>query len=70
VVIVAAIAPGSTLAVAAATPAMLGDAIFLMKLSDNPTIIGIVGVLLVENAVAAMSTFVAFGAVPAVLLVI
>jgi hypothetical protein len=68
--VVAAIAPGSTLAVAAATPAALGDTTFFMKLSDNPTIVGIVGVLLVENAVAATTTFVAFRAVPAALLMI
>jgi hypothetical protein len=69
-VIVAAIAPGSTLAVAAATPTTLGDAIFLMKLPDNPTILSIVGVLLVNKAVAVTLTFIAFGAVPAVLLMI
>jgi hypothetical protein len=69
-VVVAAIAPGSTLAIAAATPTALGDTIFFMKLSDKPTIVGIVGVLLVENAVAATSTLVAFGAVPAALLMI
>jgi hypothetical protein len=69
-VIVAAIAPGSTLAVATATPAALRDTIFFMKLSDNPTIVGIVGVLLVENAVAVTTTFVTFGAVPAALLMI
>jgi hypothetical protein len=61
-VVVAMIAPGSTLAVAAATPTMLGDTIFFMKLSDNPTIIGIVGVLLVENTEAATSTFITLGA--------
>jgi hypothetical protein len=69
-VVVAAIAPGSTLAVAAATPTALGDTIFFMKLLDKPTIVGIVGVLLVENAVAATSTLVAFGAVPTALLMI
>jgi hypothetical protein len=69
-VVVAAITPGSTLVVAVATPATLGDAVFLVKLPDNPTIIGIMGVLLVENAVAATSTFVTFGAVSAALLVI
>jgi hypothetical protein len=68
-VVIAAIAPGSTLAVATATPAALGDTIFFMKLSDNPTNVGIVGVL-VENAVAATTTFVAFGAVPTALLMI
>jgi hypothetical protein len=69
-VVVAAIAPGSTLAVAAATPAALGDTIFFMKLLDKPTIVCIVGVLLVENAVAATSTLIAFGAVPVALLMI
>jgi hypothetical protein len=54
-IVVAAIAPGSTLAVATATPTTLGDAILFMKLSDNPTIVGIVGVLFVEDAVAATS---------------
>jgi hypothetical protein len=70
VVVVATIAPGSTLAVAAATPTALGDSIFFMKLLDNPTIIGIVGVLLVENTEAATSTFIALGAVHAALLMI
>jgi hypothetical protein len=69
-VVIAAITPGSTLAIATATPAALGDAVFLMKLPDNPTIVGIVGVLPVENAVAATSTFIVFGAVPATLLMI
>jgi hypothetical protein len=69
-VIVAAIAPGSTLAVAAVAPAALGAAVFLVKLLDNPTIFGIVGVLLVDNAVAATSTFIAIGEVPAALLMI
>jgi hypothetical protein len=41
-----------------------------MKLSDKPTIFGIVGVLLVENAVAVTSTLVTFGAVPVALLII
>jgi hypothetical protein len=41
-----------------------------MKLPDKPTIVGIVGVLLVENAVAATSSLVALGAVPAALLMI
>jgi hypothetical protein len=69
-VVVVVIAPGSTLAVAVATPVTLGDTVFLVKLSDNPTILCIVGVLLVDNAVAAMSTFVVFGAVPTALLMI
>jgi hypothetical protein len=41
-----------------------------MKFLDNPTIVGIVGVLFVEDAVAMMSTFIVLGAVPAVLLMI
>jgi hypothetical protein len=45
-VVVAAIAPRSALAVAMATPTALGDTIFFMKLPNNPTIVGIVGVLL------------------------
>jgi hypothetical protein len=69
-VIVAAIAPGSTLVVATATPTALGDTIFFMKLLDNPTIVGIVGVLFVEDAVAATSTFIALEAVPAALLML
>jgi hypothetical protein len=69
-VVVVAIAPGSTLAMATATPTALGDTIFFMKLPDNPTIVSIVGVLFVEDAVATTSTFVALGAVPAALLII
>jgi hypothetical protein len=69
-VIVAAIALGSTLAVAVAAPATLGDVVFLVKLPDNLTILGIVGVLLVDNAVVVMSTFITIEAVPAVLLMI
>jgi hypothetical protein len=49
---------------------MLGDAVFLVKLPDNPTILSIVGVLLVDKAVAATSTFVTIGAVPTTLLMI
>jgi hypothetical protein len=51
------------------TPPTLGDTIFFVKLPDNPTIIGIVGVL-VEDAVAMTPTFIALRAVPAVLLMI
>jgi hypothetical protein len=69
-VVVATIAPGSALAVATATPMTLGDTIFFMKLLDNPTIIGIVGVLFVEDIVATTTTFIALGAVPAALLMI
>jgi hypothetical protein len=52
------------------TPPTLGATIFFVKLSDHPTIIGIVGVLLVEDAVAMTPTFIALRAVPAVLLMI
>jgi hypothetical protein len=69
-VVVAAIAPGSTLAVAMATPTALGDTIFFMKLPDNPTIVGIVGVLFVEDAEATATTLIVIGAVPVALLVI
>jgi hypothetical protein len=69
-VVIVVIAPGSTLAVAMATPTALGDTIFFMKLSDNPTIVGIVGVLFVEDEVAATSTFIALRAVPAALLML
>jgi hypothetical protein len=41
-----------------------------MKLLNNPTIVGIVGVLFVEDAVVTTSTFIALGAVPAALLMI
>jgi hypothetical protein len=41
-----------------------------MEFSDNPTIISIVGVRLVEDAVAASSTLITLGAVPATLLVV
>jgi hypothetical protein len=67
-VVVTAIALRSTLAVATATPMVLGDTIFFMKLLDTPTIVGIVGVLFMEDAVAATLTFIALGAVPAALL--
>jgi hypothetical protein len=69
-VVVAAIAPGSTLAMATATPTALGDTIFFMKLPDNPTIISIVGILFVEDAVATTPTFIVLGSVPAALLMI
>jgi hypothetical protein len=69
-VIVTAVAPGSTLAVATATPMALGDSILFIKFQDYPTIASIVGVLLVEDAVASASTLITLGAVPAVLLMI
>jgi hypothetical protein len=41
-----------------------------MEFADYPTIVSIVGVLLVEDVVAASSTLITFGAVPASLLMI
>jgi hypothetical protein len=41
----------------------LGDPILFMKFLDYPTIVSIVGVLLVEDAVAAASTLITLGAV-------
>jgi hypothetical protein len=69
-VVIAAITPGSTLAAATATPTMLGDTIFFVKLSDNPTIVSIVGILLVEDAEAVAPTFITLRVVPAVLLML
>jgi hypothetical protein len=69
-VIVAAIALGSTLAVATATPTTLGNSILFMKLLDNPTIVSIVGVLLVEDAVEMAMTLITIEAVPMALLMI
>jgi hypothetical protein len=53
-----------------ATPTMLGDSILFMEFSDYPTIVSIVGVLLVKDAVAAASTLITLGAVPTVLFMI
>jgi hypothetical protein len=69
-VIVVAVAPRSTLAIATATPTELGDSILFMKFSDYPTIVSIVGVLLVEDAVAATPTLITLREVPAVLFMI
>jgi hypothetical protein len=69
-VVVVAIAPGSTLAVATATPTALGDSILFVKFPNYPTIVSIVGVLLVEDVVATASTLVTLGVVPASLFMI
>jgi isoprenylcysteine carboxyl methyltransferase (ICMT) family protein YpbQ len=69
-VIVTVITPGSTLAVATATSMALVDSILFMKLPDYPTIISIVSVLLIEDAVAMAMTLIAIRAVPMALLVI
>jgi hypothetical protein len=63
-VVVASVAPGSTFDVATATPTVLGDSILFMELSDYPTIVSIIGVLLVEDAVAVGPTLITLGAVP------
>jgi hypothetical protein len=68
--IVTAVTSGAALAVATATPTALGDSILVMEFSDNPTIISIVGVCLVEDAVAVSSTLITLGAVPVTLLVV
>jgi hypothetical protein len=49
---------------------MLGDSLLFMKFPDYPTIISIVGVLLVEDTVAASSNLITLGAVHAALLMI
>jgi hypothetical protein len=49
---------------------VLGDSILFMEFLDYPTIISIVGVLLVEDEVAASSTLITLRAVPATLLMI
>jgi hypothetical protein len=69
-VVITTIALGSTLAVATATPMVLGDSILFMKFVNYPTIVSIVGVLLVEDAVVMASTLIALGVVLAVLFMI
>jgi hypothetical protein len=69
-VVVMAVASRITLAVAMATPTMLGDSILFMQFLDYPTIVSIVDVLLVEDEVAASSTLIMLRAVPAMLLMI
>jgi hypothetical protein len=69
-VVIVAIAPGSTLAVATATPTALGDSILFMKFPNYPTIVSIVGVLLVEDAVVMASMLIMLGVVPVALLMI
>jgi hypothetical protein len=49
---------------------VLGDSILLMELSDYPKIVGIVGALLVEDAVAVAPTLITLGAIPAALFMI
>jgi hypothetical protein len=49
---------------------MLGDSILLMEFLDHPTIVSIVDVLLVEDAVAALPTLITLGVVPVALLMI
>jgi hypothetical protein len=49
---------------------MLGDSILFMEFPDYPTIISIVGVLLVDDAIAGSSTLIMLEAVPVMLLMI
>jgi hypothetical protein len=53
-----------------ATPTTLGDSILFIEFLDYPTIISIVGVLLVEDTVAVPSTLITLRAIPAALLMI
>jgi hypothetical protein len=48
----------------------LGDSILFIKFLDYPTIVSIVGVLIVEDAVATASTLTTLEVVPAVLFMI
>jgi hypothetical protein len=57
------VAPGAAVDVAAIAPMAFRHAILFMKLIDNPTIISVVGVALVEDAVPASSILVVLGAV-------
>jgi hypothetical protein len=68
--VVAAVTSGTALAVTTTAPTALGDSILFMEFSDNPTIISIVGVLLVEDAVAVSSTLIMPSVVPVTLLVV
>jgi hypothetical protein len=69
-IIVATVTSGATATVAVVAPAVLFHTILFMKLSDNPTIVSIVGVTLVEYAVSASSAHVVLGAVSAVVLLL
>jgi hypothetical protein len=53
-VVVMMVTSGTTLVIATAAPTALGDSILFMEFLDYPTIISIMGVLLVEDAVAAL----------------
>jgi hypothetical protein len=57
------VAPGVTAVVAVISPMAFRHTIIFMKLLDNPTIISIVGVALVEDAVLASSALVTLRAV-------
>jgi hypothetical protein len=69
-VVVAAVASRAASAVAPAAPVALGNSVFLMELPDDPTIISIVGVTLVEDAVTASSALVMLGEVPTTVLLV
>jgi hypothetical protein len=69
-VVVAVVALGDASAIALATPTTLGDSIFLVELSDDPAIISIVGVVLVEDAVAMSSTLITLRVLPTTVLLV
>jgi hypothetical protein len=62
------VASGAAMVVAAAAPMALCNSILLMKPPDDPTIISIVGVALVEDAVTTSSALVTLRAVSAAVL--
>jgi hypothetical protein len=68
--VVVVVASGAAMVIAAVAPMALCQAILFMKLLDNPTIISIVGVVLVEDAVSVSFALVALGAVFTVVLLL
>jgi hypothetical protein len=69
-VVIVAVASGATTVVAVAAPEALRNSIILMKLLDDPTIIGIVGVALVEDAVMTSSALIVLRAISVALLLL
>jgi hypothetical protein len=62
-IVFALITSGAATAITAVAPTVLCHAILLMKLPNDPTIISIVGVTLVEDAVSVSHALVALGVV-------
>jgi hypothetical protein len=69
-VVVVAVASRAASAIAPAAPSVLGDSILLVELLENPTIISIVGVTLVEDVVAASSSLNTLGVVLTMVLLV